>query len=302
MGQNPRRKIDALTLRVGKTRCAKRGGDAALRAGLLIAFGCIATTAFAQRLTTAEVVDRVGIDQKLGVHVPPELRLRDESGRPVRMADFYGERPIVLNLVYLRCPMLCNMTMDGLTRSLKTLPLEIGEDFTVLTVSFDPREGPGLAAQAKKTALRRYERPGAEQGWRFLTGDKESLEKLTGAVGFRYAYDQDREQYAHAAALVILTPEGKVSRYLTGVEFPATDLRLSLVEASDGKIGSTLDRAILLCFHYDPATGKYGLAILRLVRILGVATVLALATMVLVFLRREQRARRPAEELEKATA
>jgi protein SCO1/2 len=301
MGQN--RKKVAATLRVAKLPHAERGGCFALRAVLLVALFSITQPAFAQPLTTAEVIERVGIDQKLGAQVPRELRLMDEAGRPVQLADFYGERPIILNLVYLRCPMLCNMTMDGLTRSLKTLPLEIGEDFTVLTVSFDPREGPQLASQAKKTALRRYERPGAEHGWRFLTGEKENLEQLTGAVGFRYAYDRVREQYAHAAALVVLTPEGKVSRYLTGVEFPARDLRLALVEASDGKIGSTLDRAILLCFHYDPATGKYGLAILRLVRILGVATVLALATMVLVFLGRERRARRPAApEMEKATA
>jgi protein SCO1/2 len=260
-------------------------------------------SAAAQSLTTSEVIERVGIDQKLGGQLPREIRLRDESGRPVTLAEFYGEKPIILNLVYLRCPMLCNMTMDGLLRSLQTLPLNVGDDFTVLTVSFDPREGPELASQARKTALRRYDRPGAERGWRFLTGDEEDLRKLTGAVGFRYAYDPEREQYAHAAALVVLTPEGKISRYLTGVEFPARDLRLSLVEASDSKIGSALDRAILLCFHYDPVTGKYGLAILNVIRILGVATVLAVSAMVLVLVRRERLARRRLlPVVEKATA
>jgi protein SCO1/2 len=262
-----------------------------------------AHAAAAQSLTTSEVIQRVGIDQQLGAQIPPDVRLVDESGRPVQLAEFYGDKPIILNLVYLRCPMLCNMTMDGLMRSLKTLPLEIGDDFTVLTVSFDPREGPELASQAKKAALHRYERPGAQRGWRFLTGDAENLHTLTRSVGFRYAYDNARQQYAHAAALVVLTPEGKVSRYMTGVEFPARDLRLSLVEASDGKIGSALDRAILLCFHYDPAKGKYGLAILRVVRILGVATALSLATMVLVFLWREHRVGRAAfREGQKATA
>jgi protein SCO1/2 len=231
------------------------------------------------------------------------LQLTDETGKPVQLADFYGDKPIILNLVYLRCPMLCNMTMDGLLRSLRTLPLDVGKDFTVLTVSFDPREGPELASQAKKTALNQYDRPGADRGWRFLTGKQENLRELTDSVGFRYAYDSVRQQYAHAAVLVVLTPEGKVSRYLTGVEFPARDVRLSLVEASDHKIGTVLDRAILLCFHYDPTTGKYGLAILRVIRILGVATVLGLGATVAAFLRRERRAlREAAQEMEGATA
>jgi protein SCO1 len=243
----------------------------------------------AQGLSTREVIDRVGIDQKLEAQVPGDVQLVDETGREVRLEEFYGDKPILLNLVYFECPMLCNLTMDGLLRSLKTMSLDVGRDFTVLTVSFDPREGPELAAKARQTALRRYGREGAGEGWRFLTGTEEELKRLTDAVGFRYAYDNHRGEYAHAAALVALTPAGKVSRYLTGVEFPARDLRLSLVEASNHEIGSPLDRAILLCYHYDPVTGRYGLAVINAIRFLSVVTVAGLVAVIAIFLRRERR-------------
>jgi protein SCO1/2 len=213
----------------------------------------------------------------------------DENGKAVRLDDYYGDQAIVLNLVYFQCPMLCNMTREGLIATLRTMSLDVGRDFTLLTVSFDPREGPALASQARQTALRRYGRQGAEAGWRFLTGQQSEIKRLTDAVGFRYVYDEDRGQYAHAAALIVLTPDGKVSRYLTGVEYPARDLRLALVEASNHQIGSPLDRAILLCYHYDPVTGRYGVAVMTLIRILGAATALGLAGTVFVYLRRERR-------------
>ncbi len=243
----------------------------------------------AEKLYTRDVIERVGVDQMLDAQVPGDVRLVDETGRRVRLDEYYQDKPIVLNLVYFECPMLCNMTMDGLQRSLKILNLDVGNDFTVLTVSFDPREGPKLASQARKTALKRYDRAGAEAGWRFLTGEEAQLRRLTESVGFRYVYDEDRGQYAHAAALVVLTPSGRVSRYLTGVEFPARDLRLALVEASNHQIGTPLDRAMLLCYHYDPITGRYGLAVLNVVRFFGVVTVGGLVTMILLSLRREKR-------------
>ncbi len=257
---------------------------------VLLCGGLSPASVVAQGLSAREAVEQVGVDQKLDAQVPGEIRLFDESGKIVRLKDFYGDKPILLNLVYFECPMLCNMTMDGLLRSLKGLPLDVGDDFTVLTVSFDPREGPPLAAKARQTALKRYERPGADKGWRFLTGQERELKKLTDSVGFRYVFDAYRGEYAHAATLIVLTPTGKVSRYLTGVEFPERDLRLSLVEASNHQIGSPLDQAILLCFHYDPTTGRYGLAVMNLIRILGAATVLGLAVAVFTYLRRERRA------------
>ncbi len=263
-------------------------------------FAAACGPAAAQSLTTNEVIDRVGVDQNLNAQVPGDIELVDEVGKPVQLEDYYGEKPIILNLVYFQCPMLCNLTMDGLIRTLKTMSLDVGDDFTLLTVSFDPREGPQLASQARQTALRRYGREGAEDGWRFLTGKESQIRRLTETVGFRYEYDVARAQYAHAAVLVVLTPAGKISRYLTGVEFPARDLRLALVEASNHQIGSPLDRAMLLCYHYDPRTGKYGLAIMNLVRFCGVVTVFVLVTAIVLQLRRERRARRRASQIPSA--
>jgi protein SCO1/2 len=233
------------------------------------------------------MLDRIGIEPKPGAQVPPDLVFRDERGRRVRMGDCFGDRPIVLNLVYFQCPMLCNMTMDGLIRTLKIVPFELGRDFDVLTVSFDPREGPQLAAGAKRTALKRYGRGGAE-AWHFLTGDEASIRRLTEAVGFRYEFDPQIGQYAHAAGLIVLTPDGRVSRYLHGVEFPARDLRLSLVEASQGNIGTAADHVLLLCYQYNPATGKYGLAVQTATRVLGLTTLFCLLGGIAIMLRRER--------------
>lgn len=185
--------------------------------------------------------------------------------------------------------MLCSMTMDGQVRSLTELSLDAGKDFTALTVSFDPRESHELAASAKRTALTRYGRRGAERGWRFLTGDESEIRRLMQSVGFRYQFDPTTGQYAHAAGLIVLTPRGVVSRYLYGVEFPRRDLRLALVEASDGKIGSAADQVLLLCYHYDPTTGKYGLAIMNALRLGGLATVIGLSTAIIVMIRRDRR-------------
>jgi protein SCO1/2 len=242
------------------------------------------------RISPNDLPTDVGIDQKLNAQVPLDIRLRDESGAAVQLRDLVQDKPIILNLVYYECPMLCNMTMDGQVRSLTELSLDAGEDFTALTVSFDPRENHELAAEAKRTALKRYGRDHANRGWRFLTGDEAETRRLADAVGFRYKFDATTGQYAHAAGLVVLTPDGTVSRYLYGVEFPPRDLRLALVEASDGNIGSPTDQVLLLCYHYDPTTGKYGLAIMNLLRLAGLVTVIGMGTAIVVMIRRERRA------------
>ena len=249
------------------------------------------------RISPNDLPTDVGIDQKLGAQVPLDIRLRDETGAAIPLRDLFQGKPIVLNLVYYECPMLCNMTMDGQVRGLTELSLDAGEDFTVLTVSFDPREGHDLAAAARRTALKRYGRPGAERGWRFLTGDEPQTRRLANAVGFRYRFDSTTGQFAHAAGLVVLTPDGKVSRYLYGVEFPPRDLRLALVQASGGQIGTATDQLLLLCYHYDPTTGKYGLAIMRLLRLPGLATVISMGTAIIVMIRRDRGAgSRPARQ------
>jgi protein SCO1/2 len=231
----------------------------------------------------------VAIDQRLGAQIPLDVTLRDERGRSVPLADLLTGKPVILNLVYFQCPMLCNLAMDGLIRSLRTLPYGVGDELTVITVSFDPREGPALAAAAKRTAVRRYGRPQAAEHWHFLTGDQQQVERLCKSVGFRYYWDAERQQYAHAAGIMVLTPDGVVSRYLMGVEYAPRDLRLSLVEAADKRIGSVTDQVLLLCYQYDPTTGKYGLLIQRVLRVAGVATVGLLASSIGLMLWSERR-------------
>lgn len=266
-----------------------------LLASLVLAGGACAAVVYASRgtnddarVTPNDLPTDVGIDQKLNAHVPLDIRLRDESGAVVRLGDLVDGKPVILNLVYYECPMLCNMTMSGQIRSLTELSLDAGKDFTALTVSFDPRENHELAAAAKRTALKRYGRDGADRGWRFLTGDEAETRRLADAVGFRYKFDATTGQYAHAAGLIVLTPDGTVSRYLYGVEFPPRDLRLALVEASGGKVGTPTDQVLLLCYHYDPTTGKYGLAIMNLLRLAGLATVLGMGTAIIVMIRRDR--------------
>jgi protein SCO1/2 len=229
-----------------------------------------------------------GIDQRLGERVSPDLRFRDESGREVVLGDYFRRKPVVLALVYYECPMLCTAVLNGLLRSLRALSLSVGEEFDVLTVSFDPREGPELAAAKKSEYVRRYQRPRAGDGWHFLTGSAESIRRLTDAVGFRYTYDQKTEQFVHASAILVMTPEGRTARYLYGIEYSARDLRLALVEASQSRIGSPVDQVLLYCFHYEPSQGKYGLVIMNVIRLLGTATVAALACFMLLMFRRDR--------------
>ncbi len=212
--------------------------------------------------------------------------MRDEVGRAVRLSDYFGKRPVVLALVYYNCPMLCTQVLNGLVSSLKVMSLVPGRDFDVVAVSFDARDKPSDAAAKKNAYLTHYNRPGTDGGWHFLTGDAASIAAVAQAVGFRYRYDADRDQFAHASAITVATPEGRVSRYLYGIEYAPRDLRLALVEASAGKIGTPADQVLLYCFHYDPKTGKYGAVVLNIVRLAGAATVLALAVSVFLMTRR----------------
>jgi protein SCO1 len=233
------------------------------------------------------LLKEVGIDQKLNQSIPLDLEFRDEHGKPVRLAEYFGQKPVILSMVYYNCPMLCTQVLNGLESSLKLIPMDIGKQFNVVTVSIDPTERPVLAEakQALYTGL--YGRPDAAQGWHFLTGDEQQIRQLANALGFRYAYDPDSKQFAHASAIMLLTPEGKISRYFYGIQFQSRDLRLGLVEASEGKIGTPVDQVLLFCYHYDPSTGKYGLLVSRLIQTAGAVTVLAIATLVLVLYKKE---------------
>jgi protein SCO1/2 len=250
-----------------------------------------ATAAFAQPAQERPRILRdVGYDQRLGEQVPLDLVFRDESGRDVPLRSFFRGRPVVLSLVYYECPMLCTLTLNGLQSALSVLSFDAGREFDVVTVSFEPKETPALAAAKKKAYLARYRRPGAAEGWRFLTGGEASIRALTGAVGFRYAWDSETRQYAHPAGLVVLTPEGRIARYMYGMEYAPRDLRLALVEASQRQIGNPVDAVLLYCYQYDPMRGRYAASVMRLVRLGGILTVLALGGFVLVSLRRERSA------------
>ena len=230
----------------------------------------------------------VRFDQRLDAQVPPDLVFRDESGVPVRLGDYFGRKPLILTLNYFDCPMLCPLALEGLVRSLRPLSFSVGEQFDVLTVSFDPRETWEQAAAAKAKYQRDYARPEAATGWHFLTGTGESIRALTETVGFKAVYDAEKQQYAHAAGVLVLTPQGRVARYLYGVDVPTRDLRLALVEAAAGRIGSSVDQLLLFCYRYDPATGQYTMAVMRTLRFAGLATLLGLGGLLVVMFRRER--------------
>lgn len=236
-----------------------------------------------------QVIQRVGMEQRLGAQVPLDLTFRDETGAEVALGSYFGSRPVVLALVYFDCPMLCNQVLNGLTQALKVMSLDAGRDFDVVVVSFDATEGPKLAAAKKLAYVSSYARPGAAGGWHFLTGRQESSAALARAVGFRYEWQESSRQWAHGAGIMVLTPAGVVSRYFYGIEYGVRDLRLGLVEASNNRIGGLADQVMLLCYQYNPMTGKYGIIALNSIRFGGVLTVLALGTFIVVMLRRERR-------------
>jgi protein SCO1 len=231
----------------------------------------------------------VGIEQKLNQDLPLDLVFKDEAGQEVQLRKYFGQKPIVLALVYYDCPMLCTQILNGMTSAFRVLPFQVGKEFDVVTVSFDPREKPELAAAKKKVYvnyLPEGAHAGAAKGWHFLTGDASSIKQLTDAVGFRYHYDEATKQFAHASAIMVATPHGKLSHYFYGIEYSARDLRLALVQSSQNKIGSPVDQLLLYCYHYDPATGKYGAVVMNIVRIAGVITVLGILAMMFLLRRR----------------
>jgi protein SCO1/2 len=238
----------------------------------------------------------IGFDQNLNKPVPLDTTFRDESGRTVRLGDYFGKRPVVLLFAYFDCPMLCTQVINGLSSALGVLSLDPGKDFEIVTVSFDPRDTPKSATAKKAIYLQRYKRPGAAASWHFLTGDQASITRLTKAAGFRYVWDKETQQFAHPTGVIVLTPDGRLARYLFGIEYGPRDLRYAIVEASSGKVGNAVDALLLFCYHYDPATGRYGLAIMRTLRVAGVLTVVALVSFIGIMVRRERKenAGRPA--------
>jgi protein SCO1 len=239
--------------------------------------------------TEVGLLRKVSFGQNLDAQLPLDTMFRDESGKAVPLGDYFGKKPVVLLFVYYECPMLCTLELNGLIRNLRVLSMTAGKEFDIVTISIDPTETPALASAKKKGYVARYGRPGAEQGWHFLTGDEPAIKRLTDTVGFHYVYDPQSKQYAHPAGLVVATPQGRLARYIYGVDFPANNLRWSLIDASNGKIGTPVDKVLLMCFHYDPSTGRYNFVVMGAVRLLGVATLAALVVFVSLSHIRERR-------------
>jgi protein SCO1 len=261
------------------------------QAAMLLALtGIAASSAIAQQVSTPPILSKVGITQNLNARIPPDLMFRDETGKSVRIGDFFGQKPIVLSLVYFDCPALCTEVLNGELRTMKAISLDLGKDFDAVTVSFEPKDTPALARAKRDVYAGQYGRPEAADHWHFLTGEQQSIDALTNVVGFHYAYDSSIRQYAHAAAILVLTPDGRIDRYFYGVIYPARDVRLGLVEASEGKIGTLTDHALLYCYQYDPMTGKYGVVVMNVLRAAGGLTVLLLGIfMTMMFLRERKR-------------
>lgn len=231
----------------------------------------------------------VGLDQHLDAKLPLDLVFRDEAGQSVRLGDYFGDRPVIVNFVYFRCPMLCTQVLNGLLKSSNAMPLELEKDYEIVSISIDPRETPQLAADKKERYLSKYRRPGGPAGWHFLTGGPEAIQQITQAAGFRYQYDEASDQYAHASGILVATPEGRISRYLYGIDYNPNDLRLALVESSENKIGTVVDQFLLLCYHYDPKTGKYGFVISGALRLAGTCTAIALGIFLWTNFRQERK-------------
>jgi protein SCO1/2 len=265
-------------------------------AALVLSAACAGSADARGRFSSGEIpnpeppapalLKRAGFDQRLGDQVSLDLIFRDEQGKPVKLRDVTGGKPIILNLAYFGCPMLCTEVVNGMMEAIRQVPYEIGKDFAILTVSFDPKEDSELASSKKANYIKDLARPGAAAGWHFLTGDQPAIAALTASVGFTYEWDPVGQQYGHASGIVVLTPDGKISHYFYGVRYPAQDVRLALVDAAQGKIGSPVDKLLLFCFHYDPVAGKYSLTVMNLVRAAGLVTLLALGMIIIPGLRR----------------
>lgn len=228
----------------------------------------------------------VGFDQKLGDALPLDAHFRNEAGESVALASFFGDKPVILSLVYYECPMLCSMVLSGMVRSLRVLKFDVGKEFDIVTISIDPGEQPELAKAKKDGYVKLYKRQDADKGWHFLTGDEEDIRRVTEAVGFRYQYDAETDEYAHAAGIVVLTPDGRISRYFYGMEFPPRDLRLGLVEAADGAVGNFIDQALLFCYRYDPAAGTYSAVVINILKVAAVVTLFSVAALFIILRRR----------------
>ena len=239
-----------------------------------------------------DALQKVGIEQRLGESLPLDVKFRNEEGKDVQLGEYLkSDRPAVLALVYYECPMLCNQVLNGLTGSLKGMSLDPGKDYDIIAISFDARENekPGLAANKRRSYTDRFGRSGTEGGWHFLTGDQSAIDAVTKAVGFKYEWDAKSNQFAHASGVMVVTPEGRLSHYFYGIDYAPKDLKLGLIEAADKKIGSVSDKLLLYCYHYDPATGKYGFAVLSAMRIGGIVTLLGMGAMGFVFWRRNKK-------------
>ena len=241
---------------------------------------------------TPEILKHVGIEQNIGVSLPLDLEFNDETGTPVSLGSYFGDKPVILTLVYYDCPMLCTEVLNGLNRSLAPLNYSIGEEFEVVTVSFDPRESPTLASQKKAVYTQRYGRPGTGEGWHFLTGEAAAIDALTESVGFNYVYDETEGQFVHGSAIMIISPKGTVSHYFFGIEYPSEDIRLAIIESSEEKLGNVFDQIMLYCFNYDPEQGRYGVAIMNAMRLAGLVTLLAMGSFMVVMFKRDRRRRR----------
>jgi protein SCO1 len=236
-----------------------------------------------------EIFKNVGIEQKLGTQLPLKTTFRDQTGASASLQDNLSGKPAVLVFSYLECPMLCPLVLEGLVRSLKPLSLDVGRDFDVFVISIDERDSPEMAQKKQLEIINRYGREGSEMGWHFFTGEKSAIEEVTRSAGFTYAWDEASKQYVHASGIFVLTPHGEIARVLYGIDYAPRDLRLALVEAGDGTIGTAIDQLLLYCYHYNPLTGKYGFVIMGALRLAGISTVLAMATFIVTMLRRERR-------------
>lgn len=264
--------------------------------GLTLGLALLAGSAWAQGMNQGILsppatqrppgLKNVGIKQNLDQFIPANLEFTDDLGRKVKLGDYFGNKPLILNFVYFSCPMLCGEGLSGLESALRVLKFDIGKEFDVITISFDPKDTPEAAAKKKGEFLRRYKRPGAEQGWHFLVGQPDAIAAVTNAAGFQYEYDPQTQQFAHSTAILVLTAQGKISQYYYGIEYAPKDLRLGLVSASENKIGNLADELLLYCYHYDPEKGKYSATILRILRLMSVATMLCLGTLFFFLVRK----------------
>jgi len=257
-------------------------------AGALGLLACVAGFGRAEGTREDGILAGIDITQKLGTGLPLDAIFVDEGGKAVRLGDFFGEKPVILAPVYYECPMLCSLVLEGFVKALKPLGFRPGQEFQIVVMSFDPGEGPELAAKKEAKYLESYGDDSTAGGWHFLTGSEAEIRRVTDALGFQYVYDEKRDEYAHASTIVIATPQGKISKYFYGVEFSTRDLRLGLVEAASGKIGTAIDQFLLYCYHYDPSAGRYSAAVLNIVRLGGIATISAMLVFFLAMRRRER--------------